>query len=449
MKNFILFAAFCLFTSNTGALALTYETCEECLSCGTNCKYTLINGKMTVYGPSEKNSDGTYINEGQIARLQFQNNTEITDLEVTGNITHIGYFAFNNATSLQTVKLTDNLKTMESNIFNGATNLSSVDFGQNPQITNFGGAAFKNTNLQSITIPDSVTTLVEDFSGVPLKNIEFGENSHLTNISSLGSSQIESIKIPDSVTTIGVGGFTYNQYLKSVEFGENSQLTTISDGAFTAAYNFQSIKIPEGVTTIGKQAFRFTKVSDFVVPESVTTIGEYAFGNISSLKSLIVEGILDENTSSAAFIEIASNVKIYCKINANCENKGASTNQIKIYENDKSGAYFVDGEYYATADDLINQTKCEGGLTQNCIQKALEEKAKKLKAKKTVCSDDVECLNLVIKDYNGEVIQVGSRSYASLADLFAGKHIPKRIYTIEEAEKLSQKTGNTFRVRYK
>jgi len=56
---------------------------------------------------------------------------------------------------------------------------------------------------------------------------------------------------------------------------------------------------------------------------------------------------------------------------------------------------------------------------------------------------------LYTKDPVSGKIKVGNKTYASFDDIAKGNYIKKRIYTVEEATRLSKPTGNTFMIRYK
>ncbi|MBR2299851.1 MAG: leucine-rich repeat domain-containing protein [Alphaproteobacteria bacterium] len=212
--------------------------------------------------------------------------------------------------------------------------------------------------------------------------------------------------------------------------------------AFWAYTNVTSISLPDTLTSIGNYAFQSNNLSSVVIPDSVTSIGYQSFFRNPNLTSVVIEGT--PSVGGIAFRD--SPAKIYCLVgHTACAGKGGT---VVYYEKDKSGALKVGDDYYASSSDLVNDTKCTDGLNEACVAKALNVTVSKLLAKGK-CTSQAECQTIVTADYNGEVFQVGLKSYASLDDFLIGQAIPKRIYTIEEAERVSKKTGNTFKLRYK
>ena len=109
------------------------------------------------------------------------------------------------------------------------------------------------TNLQYITIPDSVTSI---------GNYAFRSTALITLV------------LPDSVTTMGFSSCSPITTLTSVTFSKN--LTTVS--SFAGCTNLESdMIIPDGVTVIPDQIITNTKVSKIVLPDTVTSIERYAF----------------------------------------------------------------------------------------------------------------------------------------------------------------------------
>lgn len=184
-------------------------------------------------------------------------------------------------------------------ISGGSTNQYSGDVvipasvtynGNTYTVTKIGEYSFQGCyNLTSVTIPESVTTIVRT---------AFVENS------------LTSITIPRSVTNF-IGGnliFTMCRNLTSIvvengnpvydsrencnaiiETSSNTlisgcnntvipeSVTSIGNSAFVYLPNLTSITIPNSVTSIGDQAFQGAAISSITIPESVTSIGAYAF----------------------------------------------------------------------------------------------------------------------------------------------------------------------------
>ena len=113
----------------------------------------------------------------------------------------------------------------------------------------------------------------------------------ISNSAFINNTEITSINIPNSVTTIGDLAFAGCSNLTTVTISENSQLTTIGDYAFYYCSSLTSIYIPNSVTTIGDLAFSFcSNLTIVTISENsqLTSIGSYAFADCSSLTSIYI-----------------------------------------------------------------------------------------------------------------------------------------------------------------
>ncbi|MBR2300255.1 MAG: leucine-rich repeat domain-containing protein, partial [Alphaproteobacteria bacterium] len=224
-----------------------------------------------------------------------------------------------------------------------------------------------------------------------------------------------------------------------------------------------NLVIGNAVNSIGNYAFEdMDGLTNLVIPDSVTSIGENAFQDMRELETLVI-GDSVTAIGKDAFKNISPSAKIYCTKNSDClTDTLANPDNVITYFKDKSGLFALTNEngdiledtngnpiYYLSANDMTAQSNaCLGGY-QTCAEQALHNKALALLEKGRVCQTFDTCQALVNTDYNGDVIKLGGKDYASLSDLLKGISMPKRIYTVEEAAALSKKTGNTFRLRYK
>lgn len=105
-------------------------------------------------------------------------------------------------------------------------------------------ALYRLENLESVTIPPTVTTI--ESNGI------------------CGNPCLTSLVIPSSVTKMGNGALSSNTYLASVRLSEN--LTELPYGCFSFCSTLQSVKIPAKVRRLGRECFsRCTNLKTVVV----------------------------------------------------------------------------------------------------------------------------------------------------------------------------------------
>lgn len=226
------------------------------LTTGTITKY---NGTDTVVVIPSKINGVTVTTIGTDAFLGLN----ITSVTIPGSVTEIGANAFAGCTNLTSVTYGgdwSNLTIQSGNpAVEDAVNAQLFDFKfilndtavivirykgtaadvtipsryKGKPVTTIGHAAFFNSAVTSVTIPDSVTSISDEaFINCP----------KLTNIS-----------IPNSVTYIGFSAFSSCTSLKSITLP--SSLSFISGALFLGCSQLTTIHIPVSVTSIGNNAF--------------------------------------------------------------------------------------------------------------------------------------------------------------------------------------------------
>ena len=256
-------------------------------------KYT--GTESTVILPSTINSwPVTKIGEDAL-----KDNTTITSVTIPASVTEIGSNAFAGCTNLTSVNYKgdwSNLTIQSGNpAVQDAANAPLFDFKfilnntavivtryngtaadvtipsryKGKPVTMIDHAAFFNSVVTSVTIPDSVTSIGDN---------AFGFCSQLTNIS-----------IPNSVTDIGFSAFAHCTSLKSITLP--SSLSSISEALFSGCSQLTTIHIPDSVLSIQSNAFYHCRNLETIrIPVSVTLIETDAFAGCPSLMTVTYSG---------------------------------------------------------------------------------------------------------------------------------------------------------------
>lgn len=192
----------------------------------------------------------------KIGEDALKDNTTITSVTIPASVTEIGSNAFADCTNLTSVNYEgdwSNLTIQSGNpAVQDAANAPLFDFEstlnntavtvtrykgtaadvtipsryKGKPVTEIGRAAFFNSAVTSVTIPDSVTAILDG---------AFEKCSELTNIS-----------IPNSVTSIGLSAFAHCTSLKSITLP--SSLSTIGNFAFDGCPSLMTVTYPGSKT---------------------------------------------------------------------------------------------------------------------------------------------------------------------------------------------------------
>ena len=153
------------------------------------------------------------------------------------------------------------------------------------KVTAIGSAAFKGTSLNSITIPEGVTSIWND---------AFNECQSLT-----------SVKMPKTLKYIGVRAFYNCSKLNNISLRNTKScgneafsgcesltvidlegMASIGNSAFYGCASLTDINM-KNITSLGYSAFRgCTGLTSVTIPNSVTSIGDGAFWDCSGLTSV-------------------------------------------------------------------------------------------------------------------------------------------------------------------
>ena len=173
--------------------------------CGDNAQYVIgeVSNKLTVFG------------SGKIDSAAFRGRSDITEIEIKGEITEIGAYAFADCVAVEKAVIGDSVLTVAEGAFSSCSSLSDISFGN--QIVLIGSYAFEDcSKLEAIVLPDTIEAI---------GSYTFANCNALTEIN-----------LPDSLKTIGYDTF----------FGCKSLVFTIDDSDITHDYvvdNYYNHKI--------------------------------------------------------------------------------------------------------------------------------------------------------------------------------------------------------------
>lgn len=185
-------------------------------------------------------------------------------------------------------------------------------------VETIGHAAFEKSAVTSVTIPDSVTAILDR---------AFANCSQLTNIS-----------IPNSVTSIGFSAFEHCTILKSITLP--SSLRNISMFLFHNCSQLTTIQIPDSVLSIQDYAFgNCTSLETIHIPVSVTSIGNRAFAGCPSSMTVTYSGSKKQWDSITGKDELL-NIPLVCnKLEATFNPDNGEPTVTKFIDNDKNSKF--------------------------------------------------------------------------------------------------------------
>lgn len=248
---------------------------------------------VSYSGMTATAADYTEVTEDGITYRVYGDHAEITgcDEEISGEVvipetisevpvTAIAMNAFSRTSNLESIVIPESVTTMGIACFS-FSGVKRVVIGNG--VTEFERSMFYSCkDLESVTLGSSITAIPEE---------TFWFCSSLNNV-----------ELPEGITYIGKSAFMYCKSLTQIVMP--GSVKEIHESAFNECDLLENVTFTEGLDSIGESAFRFCPVlKEIVIPDSVKTVGRSAFAQSGIQKAVIGSGVR----------EIAPNTFYSCK----------------------------------------------------------------------------------------------------------------------------------------
>ena len=206
------------------------------------------------------------------------------------SVTAVADKGFENNTNLTTITLPESVKTVGNKAFYGCSKLSAVTFnGQ----TAIGDEAFRNcTSLINVSLPTGLKTIGDRaFQGAnSITQIEFKDGiESIGAFSFMDCKALTAVRLPNTTKSIGTSAFENCIKLTYASVGDN--LTSLGNSAFRNCSVLTEISIPGTTLTIGEKAFQNCKTLALATLNSgTTTIEGFCFDGCTELLSMTIPG---------------------------------------------------------------------------------------------------------------------------------------------------------------
>ena len=206
-------------------------------------------------------------------------NKTVTDIQLPDSLTEIGGDAIYRHAALKSITFPKGMTSFNTSreTFGDCKALEEITF--EGAVTELGQVYRYCKGLKSITIPDTVTSIVD--------------------WAFQGCSQITEVTFPDSVTSLGDSIFDGCTALNKVTLP--NKLETLGS-TFWDCSGLTELTLPNTLKTIGDSAFGYcTGIQELVIPASVTAIGDCAFSDWTSEQTIRFPWKVTEAPEKIAF----------------------------------------------------------------------------------------------------------------------------------------------------
>ncbi len=223
----------------------------------------------------------------------FKGCTTLTSIQLPNTITSVGTYLFSGCTKLENYNIPTGIKKLSNYMFENCTKLTTFNIPSH--ITTLGDYVFNGLSFETLSIPDSITSVTENtFSGI-------------TNITEL--------TIPCSVTMLDNVSFSNIENIETAIISATGKGSELGGNAFYRATSLKNVELTNGITIINRGAFYYcSSLINVILPDSIEHLNGFVFENCTSLQyAYIPSGIneIEANIASFSTFRNCSNLILY------------------------------------------------------------------------------------------------------------------------------------------
>ena len=331
----------------------------------------VVDGIYYNYGSQRGTCEVTYrYSSGDSYTGDIVIPSSVTYSGTTYSVTSIGSYAFYGCDGLKSITIPNSVTSIQGWVFGNCDSLKSVTFEDGDKALSLGRRydgsyyyAFTGSNVQEVYLGRTLDGYEPGF-GPSLTKATIGNKLDTLSLCFSGCTNLKSITIPNSVTSIGSGAFSGCMRLKTINIPNS--VTSIGSSAFYGCSNLRTATIGTSVTNIGKYAFGNCRLLDKIIllPNSVPAGFSKIFYSESS----------SDKTTNVSIAYAANDIY-----------DGYELGSIKIYpflssKFEKDGVWYVPVSPSERTCDVIDCTYSDS-ITNINIGKEVEYKSLKMTVK--------------------------------------------------------------------
>lgn len=255
----------------------------------------------------------------EIPYAAFRYCSSLTSVSFPESLRIIDQFAFDHCIGFISVELPEGLEEIGRNSFSACTNLVSINIPSTCKaIDNLAFASCES--LISIELPKSCALSSTVFAGCTnLTEVVLPKDLTMIREGTFsGCSSLYSIEIPESVKIIEPDAFYGCSSLASINLSKLSLLSNISGSVFKNCTKLTTVKLPENLQGIYTGAFSgCSSLTSITLPEGITRIASSAFEKCSNLTMInfpdsitSIEAYAFDGCSSLTSVDLSKNTNI-------------------------------------------------------------------------------------------------------------------------------------------